>query len=68
MKCKKCNDTRTVFVPCPLCSDPTDIWTAQQIVLGMKCPECQEFGGKGKVPENCPDCNTEKSELPVELL
>lgn len=66
--CKKCNDTKTTWVPCPLCSDTTDIWTRQAIELGMKCPECQMCGGNGKVPEVCPDCNPEKSELPVELL
>lgn len=66
--CEKCKGVRFIFVPCPVCSDPTDIWTAQQIALRMKCPECQECGGKGKVPMNCPDCNPVKSELSVELL
>lgn len=67
--CKTCNDKKFIFVPCPLCSDEFDCATMMEKKLGIRCDECRHIGGGGKVPVECPDCNSDNiSELPIHLL
>lgn len=64
--CKTCDDTGTVWVECPCCIDPIS-HDRDTFMKNIRCPECWDKYN-GKVPVDCPNCNPEKLELPVELL